>query len=141
MLAIYSRTYFRNLEQRSTLARKGTFYEKGKFFLKKEPQNSHRPPYQIPFLIVLHQNKPLHNFRKKRQLSIAEHNINLKYALPDSLSKPRSLYIDSLSKRRQSTSGIIGNCSKNFFYWSSLMGRSLFLVYKAHYKKNQNKDF
>ena len=53
----------------------------------------------------------------------------------DSLSKPRSLYIDSLSKPRQSASGIIGNCSEYYFNWNSLMGWSLFLVYKANFKE------
>ena len=53
----------------------------------------------------------------------------------DSLSKPRSLYLDSLSKPRQSASGIISNSSEYFFNWNSLMGWSLFLVYKANYKK------
>ena len=53
----------------------------------------------------------------------------------DSLSKSRSLYIDSLSKPTQSASGIISNCSEYFFNWNSLMGWSLFLVYKVNYKK------
>ena len=53
----------------------------------------------------------------------------------DSLPKPKSLYIDSLSKPRQSASGIIGNWSEYFFSWNSLMGWSLFFVYKANYKK------
>ena len=53
----------------------------------------------------------------------------------NSFSKPRSLYKDSLSKPRQSASGIIGNCSEYFFFnWNSLMGWSLFLVYRANYK-------
>ena len=42
-------------------------------------------------------------------------SIDLKYALQDSLSKPRSLYIDSLSKSGQPASGIIDNCSEYFF--------------------------
>ena len=38
-------------------------------------------PYSTPFLSVLHQNKAIHNFRKKGQRSIVERNIGLQYAL------------------------------------------------------------
>ena len=38
-----SRAYFRNLGQRSIMARKGTLYEKGNFFLKKGPKKSTHP--------------------------------------------------------------------------------------------------
>ena len=38
-------------------------------------------PYSIPFLSVLHQNKAMHNFRKKGQRSIVERNIGLQYTL------------------------------------------------------------
>ena len=105
MLAIYSRAYSRNLGQRSILARKGTFFiKKGTFFEKRSPKIS---PYSILFLSVLHQNKTLYNFLKKRQLSIVECNIDLKYVLYRFFVKPTSLYIDSLSKPRQSASGIL----------------------------------
>ena len=52
--------------------KKGTFFE-------KRVQKS--PPYSIPFLNVLHQNKALYNFCKKEQLSIVERKIDLKYSL------------------------------------------------------------
>ena len=51
----------------------------------------------------------------------------------DSLPKPRSLYIDSLSQPRQSASEIISNCSEYFLNWNCVMG--WFLVYKEKYKK------
>ena len=50
-------------------------------FLKKGPQNFPPPLYSIPFLRILHQNKALHNFRKRVQRSIVERNIGLEYAL------------------------------------------------------------
>ena len=80
-----TKAYSRNLWQRSILARKGTcltgnFYEKWTLFLKKGPKNF-TLPYLIPFLSVLHQNKASHNFCKRRQRSIVEHNIGLEYAL------------------------------------------------------------
>ena len=46
--------------------KKGTFLKKG---------------LSIPFLSVLHQNKALHNFRKRVQRLIVERNIGLEYAL------------------------------------------------------------
>ena len=52
--------------------KKGTFFE-------KRVQKS--PPYSIPFVSVLHQNKTLYNFRKKEQLSRAERTMDLKYVL------------------------------------------------------------
>ena len=62
------RAYSRNLGQRSILAR-------------KDPKNFTPAPYSIPFLSVLHQNKALHNFRKRGQLSIVERNVGLEYPL------------------------------------------------------------
>ena len=41
----------------------------------------HPPHFSIPFLCALHQNKTLHNFRKRGQRSIVERNIGLAYAL------------------------------------------------------------
>ena len=56
------RAYSRNLGQRSILARKSTFLK------KKRHQNFNPPPlYSIPFVSVLHQNKALHNFRKREK--------------------------------------------------------------------------
>ena len=59
----------------------------------------------------------------------------------DFLSKPRSLYIDSLSKPRQSASGIIGNCSKYFLIeillWADLCSYSINRTMKTFL----NKDF
>ena len=57
VLATYSKEYFRNLGQRSILARKDTFYEKGNFY-----KNC-----------------------KKGKLSIVERNLNPKYAPLDFL--------------------------------------------------------
>ena len=76
-----TRAYSRNLGQRSILARKGTFLCKKGISLKKGPPKIHPSPYSIPFLSVLHQNKVLHNFRKREQRSIVERNIGLGYAL------------------------------------------------------------
>ena len=69
-----SRAYSRNLGQRLVLARKGTFFN-------KRPQKFHPAPYSIPFLSALHQNKVLHNFRRRGQRSILECNIGLEYVL------------------------------------------------------------
>ena len=55
--------------------------QKGHFFEKKKCPQNFTPPYSIPFLSVLHQNKALHNFCKKEQRSIVECNIGLEYAL------------------------------------------------------------
>ena len=49
-------------------------------FEKKGPKNFN-PFYSIPFLSVIHQNKALHIFFKRGQLSIVECNIDLEYAL------------------------------------------------------------
>ena len=54
--------------------KKGTFFEKG------APKIS-PSPYLISLLSVLHQNKALHNFRKRGQRWIDECNIGLEYAL------------------------------------------------------------
>ena len=35
------------------------------------------PPYSVPFLSVLHQNKALYYFHKREQRSVVEHNIGL----------------------------------------------------------------
>ena len=58
--------------------------QKGHFFKKKASKISHPP---TPFLSVLHQNEALHNFCKRVQHSIVEHNIGLEYALPFHLIK------------------------------------------------------
>ena len=105
------------------------------FFMKRELFFEKRAPPPILNSFSKCQNKALHNFWKNGQLSIVERNLDLKYALWDPLLKPRSLYVDSLSKPRQSTSGIIGSCSEYFFNWNFLVGRYLFLVYRANYKK------
>ena len=68
------RGYSRNLGQHSNLARKK------RYFLKKGTKNV-TPLYLIPFLSLLHQNKALKNFWKRRQCLIVEHNIGLEYAL------------------------------------------------------------
>ena len=49
------------------------------------PPTPHPHPYTINFLSVLHQNKALHNFYKRRQRSIVERNIGLEYALHASI--------------------------------------------------------
>ena len=65
------KAYSRNLGQHSILARKGT----------KNFTLPPIPPYSIPFLSVLHQNKALHNFPKRGQRSIVERNIGLECVL------------------------------------------------------------
>ena len=70
--ALHSRAYSRKLGECTILARNDNF------FMKKGHQN---PPYSIPFLHVLHQNKVLYNFCKRGQPSIVKHNIGLEYAL------------------------------------------------------------
>ena len=52
-----------DIGQHSILVKKGTFEKKG--------VNNFSTPCSIPFVNVLHQNKPLHNFYKKGQCSIA----------------------------------------------------------------------
>ena len=42
-------------------------------------------PYLISFLNILHQNKPLHDFHKRRQCLMFELNIVLEYALPSQI--------------------------------------------------------
>ena len=69
------RAYSRSLGQRSIFGRRGHF------FMKKEPKKFHFPPYSIPFQSALHQNKSLHNFQKRWQHSVVEHNIGLEYVL------------------------------------------------------------
>ena len=58
--------------------------KKGHFFWKKGTKYF-TPPYSIPFLSVLYQNKALYNFRKRGRSSIVkrniEPNIGLEYAL------------------------------------------------------------
>ena len=52
--------------------------------MKKETFFEKRPPKissLVSFLSGLYQNKALHDFRKKGQLSIFERNLDLKYAL------------------------------------------------------------
>ena len=62
------------------IGQKGNFImKKGTFFKKRAPKIP--PPYSIPFLSVLRQNKALYNFRKRGQRSIVERNIGLKYPL------------------------------------------------------------
>ena len=79
-----NKAYSRKLGQDSILARQSTFYEKKSIFyekghfLKKIPTF---PPYSIPFLNVLYQNKSLHIFPKRGQHSILKRYIRLKYAL------------------------------------------------------------
>ena len=51
--------------QRSTLAKKGTFFK------KKGAHKFHHPLFN-PFLSVLHQDKVLHNFCKRGQYSIVK---------------------------------------------------------------------
>ena len=61
----------RNLGQCLTLPKKGTFFKKGHFVKKKAPK--FLPPHiQFLFLIVLHQNKVLNNFRKRGQHLMVE---------------------------------------------------------------------
>ena len=74
------RLKYSSLGQHSILARKGTF-------LKKGPKKFQPPPNSICFLSVLHQNKALHNFHKREQLSIVERNLGLEYALKKHLNK------------------------------------------------------
>ena len=66
------------------ICKKDTF-EKRALFLKKRHQIFHPPPYSIPFLSVLYQNKALYNFRKRGRSSIVkrniEPNIGLEYTL------------------------------------------------------------
>ena len=69
-----ARTYSRNLGQHSILAKKDTFFG-------KKGTKSFTPPFSIPFLSVVHQNKALYNFRKMGQYSIVQRNIGLEYAL------------------------------------------------------------
>ena len=47
------------------------------FFKKRAPKIA---PLFNPFSSVLHQNKALHNFSKRRQHSIVERNIGLEYS-------------------------------------------------------------
>ena len=47
---------------------------------KNCPKISPVPPLINPFLSVLHQNKALHNFRKREHRLIVEHNVGLEYA-------------------------------------------------------------
>ena len=49
--------------------------------MKKEPPKSPSHPYAILFVSVLHQNKALHNLRKRGQRSIAKRNIGQEYVL------------------------------------------------------------
>ena len=70
------------------IGQEGHFFMKKGTFLKKKHKKFHAsrpprppPPYSIPFLSVLHQNKALHNFHKRGQRSIVERNIGLEYAL------------------------------------------------------------
>ena len=58
--------------------------KKEHFFEKRAPKIP-LPPYSIPFLSVLHQNKALYNFRKRGQRSILERNIGLEYALKSTM--------------------------------------------------------
>ena len=62
------------------------------FLKKRAPKIS--PPYSIPFLSVLHQNKALHNFRKRVQPSIVKGNIGLEYALLRSVMYEGNIYED-----------------------------------------------
>ena len=61
--------------------------QRGHFLMKKGHQKFYLPPpfpippYSIPSLSVLHQNKALYNFHERGQRSIVERNIGLEYAL------------------------------------------------------------
>ena len=56
--------------------------------MKRGHQNfSPIPPYSIPFLSVLYQNKALYNFGKREERSIVERNIVLEYPLPSVINK------------------------------------------------------
>ena len=60
---------------------KGTFFEKNVLKILHTPPPS--PPfYSIPFPSFLHQNKALHNFRKRGKRSTLERNMGLEYAMP-----------------------------------------------------------
>ena len=50
-------------------------------FFEKRASKISPPPYSIPFLSVLHQNKAFHNFRKRGQRSVVERNKGLENAL------------------------------------------------------------
>ena len=49
--------------------------------MKKRLKKFHHQPYSIPFPCVLHQHKASHNFCKRGQHLIVEHNVGLEYAL------------------------------------------------------------
>ena len=55
--------------------------QKGHVFMKNGHQKFHPLPCSVQFLSVLHQNKALHNFRKRGLRLIVERNIVLEYAL------------------------------------------------------------
>ena len=77
--------------------------------MKKGTKNLPPPCYSIPFLSVLHQNKSLHNFCKRGQRSIVEHNIGPEYALTSPYIK-LALYIYQKTREqtnRKGTKGII----------------------------------
>ena len=77
------RAYSKNFGQHLILVRECIFLMgKGHFFLKKGPKNLIPPPILFnPFSKFLHQNKALHDLRKKGQRSIVEGNIGLEYTL------------------------------------------------------------
>ena len=55
------------------------------FFANRVPKFQPRrpPPYSIPLVSVLHQNKDFHNFQKQGQRSIVKVNKGLEYTLND----------------------------------------------------------
>ena len=63
LVNLSTRAYSRNIKRHS-------IFKKSTFYAKKGDQPLPYPPYSIPFLSVLHQNKALHNFRKSEQYSI-----------------------------------------------------------------------
>ena len=64
LVNLSTRAYSRNIKRHS-IFKKSTFYAK-----KGDQPPPPYPPYSIPFLSVLHQNKALRNFRKSEQYSI-----------------------------------------------------------------------
>ena len=68
--------------------------EKWHFLTKRAPKNAPPPSIQSS---VLHQNKALHNFHKRWQHSVVEHNICIEYTLM--MVPPPSVKIERLKDR------------------------------------------
>ena len=64
---IYIQGIFSKFRAAFDIGQKGTFLWKRELFKKRAPK-IFPTPYSTTFLSVLHQNKPLHNFRKRGQL-------------------------------------------------------------------------